>query len=523
MPKINLSFEVCEPIAEHARLIMAWRNDPVTLSMSYHRQPKVWEAFWQEYQMVYFGDQVPPMFILDAGERVGFVRCRRVPHPNHLAGQTVDISINIAPPRRGEGLGQEALRALRAHLTQNYSVDSIYAEVRQENSASYRAFLGAGFTDLGLSAKHIPDTGETCQIRRFIAELSSVFWRSRRVYIIAEAGSNWRMGTPERDRAMARALIEVAAAAGANAVKFQVYRPETVYVENAGQSDYLTDAGIQRDIRTVFADLAMPYEMLADLAEYCRDRQIDFLSTGFSPEDFAAVDPFVSIHKIASYEISHPHLLALAARTGKPLILSTGASEENDIVWAVETFHQAGGRDLCLMQCTADYPAAISGLNLRTIPWLSRRFGVVSGLSDHSREPTLGPVVAVALGARVIEKHYTLDNRLPGPDHSFALLPHELKELVRQVRLAEDSLGDGIKRILPEEEELSSFARRGLQATREILPGEILREGVNYAILRPGKQSLGVHPRFRERLEGWPSERRVPLGDGLRLEDANPP
>jgi N-acetylneuraminate synthase len=150
---------------------------------------------------------------------------------------------------------------------------------------------------------------------------------------------------------------------------------------------------------------------------------------------------------------------------------------------------------------------------------LQRRFGVATGLSDHSREPTVGPVVAVALGARVIEKHYTLDHRLPGPDHSFALLPHELKEMVRQVRLAEATLGDGVKRVLPEEQELAAFARRGLQATREIAPGEILREGVNYAILRPGKQTLGVHPRLRERFEGHPSMRRIPLGDGLRLED----
>src|SRR5271166_3999324 len=194
MPQINVSFESCEPIPEHARLIMALRNDPVTLSISYHREPKVWDAFWQEYQTACFGDQVPPMFILDQGERTGFIRCRRAPHPNHLAGLTVDISINIGPGRRGKGLGQAALRAVKVHLSEHFAVDSIYAEVRQENGASYRAFLGTGFTDLGLAPKHIPDTGETCQIHRLIAELTSVFWRSRSVYVIAEAGSNWRVG-----------------------------------------------------------------------------------------------------------------------------------------------------------------------------------------------------------------------------------------------------------------------------------------------------------------------------------------
>ena len=354
-----------------------------------------------------------------------------------------------------------------------------------------------------------------------MAETTSDFWVRRSVYIIAEAGSNWRMGTPSRDMKMARALIDVAVEAGADAVKFQTYRPETVYVSNAGQSDYLAGAGIKEDIGAIFADLAMPYEMLSELHAYCLARKIDFLSTGFSPADFAAIDPFVSLHKIASYEISHPHLLTLAARSGKPLILSTGASVEEDIAWAVETYRAAGGRDLCLMQCTASYPAPLDSLNLRTLPWLQNRFGVASGLSDHSREPSLAPVVAVALGARVIEKHYTLDNRLPGPDHAFALTPTDLRILVSDVRRAEASLGDGVKRIADAEKELASFARRGLQAIRPIALGEVLREGENYAVLRPGKRSLGIHPRYREQLEGRPARRAIALGEGLLIDDAS--
>jgi sialic acid synthase SpsE/RimJ/RimL family protein N-acetyltransferase len=519
MPDSPLSFELCQPIEEHARLIMAWRNDPVTLSMSYHREAKIWESFWPEYRTTYFSDLPHPVFVLKQGERAGFIRFKRAPHPHGWSGKTIDISINLAPERRGQGLGRAALHVVSEYFLREHGVDTVYAEVRTENTASHRAFLAADFTDLGSATKQV-DTGESCSIHRYIRELTSVFWRSRPVYVIAEAGSNWRVGTATRDRAMARALIDVAAAAGANAVKFQTYRPETVYVENAGRSDYLADAGIKQDIHEIFADLAMPYEMLADLAGYCLEKNIDFLSTGFSRDDFAAIDPFVLIHKIASYEISHPHLLTLAARSGKPLILSTGASGEEDIAWAVEKFRQAGGRDLCLMQCTADYPAPISSLNLQTLPWLQSRFGVATGLSDHSREPSLGPIVAVGLGARVIEKHFTLDNRLPGPDHSFALLPHELKELVTQVRLAEASLGDGIKRVLPEEQELADFARRGLQATRDIAPGEILREGFNYAVLRPGKQALGIHPRYREQMEGRPAARYIAAGDGLRLSDA---
>jgi len=340
-----------------------------------------------------------------------------------------------------------------------------------------------------------------------------------RVFIVAEAGSNWRMGTAKRDLAMARALIDVAAEAGADAVKFQTYRPETVYVKNAGESDYLAAAGIKEDISAIFADLAMPYEMLGELAAYCKQCNVDFMSTGFSPADFKAIDPFVRVHKIASYEISHLNLLTLAARSSKPLILSTGASNEDDIAWAVETFRAAGGQDLCLMQCTAKYPAPMGSLNLRTISWLQRRFGVSAGLSDHSAEPTVAAVAAVALGARAIEKHYTLDKRLPGPDHAFAVSPSELKSLVREVRLAEQALGDGIKRVLPEEEELAEFARRRLQATRDIRPGDLLQEGQNFDILRPGKQPRGEHPRNIARFEGRKATRAIAAGHGLTLAD----
>ncbi len=345
------------------------------------------------------------------------------------------------------------------------------------------------------------------------------YFKSERVYVIAEAGSNWRMGTPKRDLAMAKALIDVAVEAEADAVKFQTYKPESVYVANAGQSGYLSDAGIKEDIRDIFADLSMPYEMLPELAEYCKCKGIDFMSTPFSPADFAAIDPFVSIHKIASYEISHIHLIRLAARSGKPLVLSTGASNEEDIAWAVDAFHDEGGKELCLLQCTAKYPAPPSSLNIKTIPWLQQRYGVAAGLSDHSRSPVVAPIMAVALGASVIEKHYTLDNRLPGPDHSFALTPSELACLVQDVRIAEEALGDGMKQVLPAEKELAAYARRGLQATCVIQAGEVLKEGRNYDVLRPGQQQLGAHPKFISNIEGRKAARSIALGDGITLDD----
>ncbi|WNK01364.1 N-acetylneuraminate synthase family protein [Thalassospiraceae bacterium LMO-JJ14] len=341
----------------------------------------------------------------------------------------------------------------------------------------------------------------------------------QKVFIIAEAGSNWRMGTAKRDMAAARTLIEAAAEAGADAVKFQTYRPETVYVANAGTSDYLSAAGINDDIRDIFADLAMPYEMIPELMEHAKRHGIKFMSSPFSVADFDAIDPYVEAHKIASFELSHLRLLERAGRSKKPLFLSCGASNERDIAWAVDTFLAAGGSDLILLQCTSKYPAPASSLNLRVIPWLQQRFNLPVGLSDHSREPATAPIAAVALGARVIEKHFTLNNKLPGPDHAFAITVPELHELVRQIRLTEQMLGTADKVILNDEAELASYARRGIQAIGPIAQGELLREGVNVDTLRPGKQRLGIHPKHLPRIEGKPTTRDIPAGDGIHYGD----
>ena len=247
--------------------------------------------------------------------------------------------------------------------------------------------------------------------------------------------------------------------------------------------------------------------------------QFFFMSSPFSVSDFAAVDPYVRLHKIASYEISHLRLIQAIAASHKPAILSTGASDVTDIEWAVEVFQNLSSSSLCLMQCTARYPAPLRSLNLKAIPLLKAKFGLPVGLSDHSREPIIGPLAAVALGANLIEKHYTLDNRLPGPDHAFAITAAELKQMVAHIREAEEVLGTGAKVIQLEEEELFWYARRGLQAIKGIAQGECFEEGINFDILRPGKQKLGVHPRFLESLQGRPSRRSIVSGDGIRPQD----
>jgi sialic acid synthase SpsE len=337
----------------------------------------------------------------------------------------------------------------------------------------------------------------------------------KKVFIIAEAGSNWRMGTRARDLAMAKCLIDVAHESGADAVKFQTYKPETVYAQGAGRPEYMSNLGMNESISQIFQDLAMPYDLLPELAEYCMKLGIQFMSTPFSVSDAKAVDPYVKIHKIASYEISHLRLIEYMAKTGKPVILSTGAATYEDIEWAINYFYEKGGKNISLMQATATYPASFSSLNLNVIRDLKLRFKVPVGLSDHSRHPVIGPVSAVSLGASIIEKHFTLHNRLPGPDHSFALTPDELKCMVNSIRSCEKCLGDGVKLVQKDEEELRHYAQRSLQAIKSIRKGEKLEEGVNIDILRPGNRTQGLHPRHILEIQGKRATKDINAGEGI--------
>jgi len=336
-----------------------------------------------------------------------------------------------------------------------------------------------------------------------------------RVFVIAEAGSNWRMGSYERDLKMAKALIDVASDAGADAVKFQTYRPETVYVPNAGNSDYLSEAGMKESITEIFRDLSMPYEMIPELSDHCKKKKIQFMSTPFSIEDAMAIDPFVTIHKIASYEITHSRLIEFIAKTGKLLILSTGAATMKEIEWAVNHFYKNGGKKISLMQVTAKYPAPLSSLNLQVIKTLKNYFKVPVGFSDHSLDPIIAPITAVALGATIIEKHFTLSKSLPGPDHSFALTPSELKQMIKAIRDCELCLGTGEKNVQEVEKELRDYAQRGIQAISQIKQGDVLSEGINIGILRSGKQKKGLHPKFLSELEGKKATRDILVGEGI--------
>lgn len=344
---------------------------------------------------------------------------------------------------------------------------------------------------------------------------------SSRVFIIAEAGSNWKAGSYSEDIRRAKKLIKVAAECGADAVKFQTFRAKTVYVPDAGNSSYLEKSGIKKSINKIFENAEMPYEMLKELSEYCNKENIQFMSTPFSVNDAKAINDYVKIHKIASYEINHVRLLEYLAKTKKPIIVSTGASNYDEINFAVNLLKKHNVKKYALLQCTAKYPAPLESLNLLTIPAMKKRYKIPIGLSDHSLDPIIGPMMAVGLGARIIEKHFTLDKNLPGPDHKFALVPSELKKMVENIRLAEKTFGDGKKQVLDVERELRDFAVRKIQAIRDIKKGERLVEGHNIEVLRPGNRTKGAEARFLLKINGKKAKKAIKSGEGVRLQDCS--
>ena len=334
-------------------------------------------------------------------------------------------------------------------------------------------------------------------------------------FIIAEAGSNWKSGSYEEDLEQAKKLIKIASNSGADAVKFQTYRADTVYAYNAGNSNYLAEQGINKKINEIFEYLSMPYEMISELSQICNDEKIIFMSTPFSVEDAKQIDPFVSLHKIASFEINHVRLIEFLSKTEKPILISTGASTFDEIDFAVNLIKNNKNNEIGLLQCTSKYPAPIESLNLSAIPKMKERYNIPIGFSDHSVEPLIGPLTAVGLGATIIEKHFTLDKNLPGPDHSFAITPQELELMVKSIRQADKTKGNGKKIILNEEQELLLFAKRRIQAIKDIRKGDILKEGFNFEVLRPGNRIRGLEPRFLDKINGAKSTKDVLKGDGI--------
>jgi pseudaminic acid synthase len=330
------------------------------------------------------------------------------------------------------------------------------------------------------------------------------------VYVIAEISANHNQSFEA-----AAAIIGAAKQAGADAVKLQTYRPDTITIDSS-QSYFRVAGGTLWDGRTLYdlyAEACTPWEWQPRLKKVAEDLGMDLFSSAF---DATAVDFLeemgVPAHKVASFELVDIPLIQRMARTGKPLIMSTGMATVEEIEEALRSARDAGATQIALLKCTSAYPAPAEEMNLRTIPEMARRFGVPVGLSDH----TMGiaaPVAAVALGACIIEKHLTLSRSSPGPDSAFSLEPQEFKAMVEGVRTAEKALGE-VRFGLSAKEEASRTFRRSLFVVEDVKQGEIFTVS-NVRSIRPGH---GLHTRHLAEVLGKRAAREIKRGTPMSWE-----
>lgn len=330
------------------------------------------------------------------------------------------------------------------------------------------------------------------------------------VYIVAEMSANHNQ---EFEQAVQ--ILQAAKEAGADAVKLQTYTPDTLTI-NSDKDYFRVGGGTLWDGRNLYAlygEAYTPWEWQPKLKKIAEDLGLELFS---SPFDGTAVDFLevmrVSAYKIASFEIVDLPLIRCVARTMKPVVMSTGMATLGEIDEAVRTFRQAGGKELALLKCTSAYPAAPEEMNLRTIAHLAEAFNLPVGLSDHTPGITV-PVAAVALGASIVEKHFTLSRRIPGPDSTFSLEPNEFKEMVAAVRTAEKALGR-VHYGVSQQEAKSRVFRRSLFVVQNIKAGEALTTN-NVRSIRPGH---GLHTRYLADVLGRTATQNIARGTPLSWE-----
>lgn len=310
---------------------------------------------------------------------------------------------------------------------------------------------------------------------------------SKKVIIIAEAGVNHN-----GDINLAFRLIEKAKESGADYVKFQTFIPELLVSKDAKKADYQvknTDEGGQQGM---LRKLALTFNDFHALNDYCKQLSIGFLSTGFDEESVKFIDSLgVDFHKVPSGEITNLPYLQLISSFGKKVILSTGMADFEEVRTAVDILCSGSltKSDIIVLQCTTEYPAPAEEANLLSIVTLKKDLGVETGYSDHTQGIEI-PIAAVALGATVIEKHFTLDRMMPGPDHKASLEPAELKEMVRCIRNVELAIGTGVK--VPSDSEIKNIAaaRRSIHTNHPLTKGTVLSAS-DLIMKRPG---TGISP-----------------------------
>lgn len=326
-------------------------------------------------------------------------------------------------------------------------------------------------------------------------------------FVIAEAGVNHNGNI-----ALGRQLIEAAADAGADAIKFQTFKAERLATPGTRKADYqIRETGAKESQFEMLQKLELSMDAHLELLAHARGRGIEFLSTPFDDESADFLEELgVALFKVSSGDLTNHPFLAHLATKGRPIILSTGMSTLAEVAAAVAALP---GASIALLQCVSNYPANPADTNLRAMRTMETRFNVPVGYSDH----TLGNEVslaAVSLGACIIEKHLTLDRTLPGPDHRASAEPAEFAALVRGIRIVESALGDGLKVPAPDEAPIAELARKSLAAALDIAAGTILSPGM-IAAMRPG---TGLPPTLHGQVVGKKARQPIPAGTLFTLE-----
>lgn len=318
--------------------------------------------------------------------------------------------------------------------------------------------------------------------------------------IIAEAGVNHNGSLKT-----ALQMVDAAALAGADFVKFQTFKTDSLVTASVKTAEYQKancNADTQRDM---LRKLELPYSDFSILADHCREKGIGFLSTPFDKESIDFLSTLgMKYMKVPSGEITNLPYLRNIASTQTPVIISTGMSTLADVENALQVFYDAGysRSDITLLHCTTQYPTPFSDVNLRAMLTLREAFGIATGYSDHTRGIEI-PIAATALGATVIEKHFTLDTSMPGPDHAASLNPDELEEMVRRISHVSMALGSAVKRVTPSERKNMEAARKSIVAATDIKEGEFFTED-NLTVKRPG---TGISPMRWDEIIGKASTR----------------
>lgn len=318
------------------------------------------------------------------------------------------------------------------------------------------------------------------------------------VFIIAEAGVNHN-----GDLNIAKKLIDEATAAGADAIKFQTFTAEFLATRTAEQSEYQTkNIGYQESQFDMLKRLELPRDFHPILQSYCAEKGIIFLSTPYSEPDADFLEILsVPAYKFSSGDITNIPFLKHVAKKGKPMIISTGTADLAETKQAVAAVKAEGNDQIIILHSTSNYPPSAGSLNLRVITTLWKELtdeGVVIGYSDNGSQGSIADSIAVALGACVVEKHFTLDRAMPGPDHLASLNPMEMTEMVRVIRETEVMLGSYEKKITPEEESSKNLGRRSIVSRRDLPAGTVL-SAADLIMKRPG---TGIPPTELESVIG---------------------